>query len=364
MHSVADTVAVFDSSNRESWENWFHALPAALQDINFSYDYQMLYELNGDGSIRLFIYKEQDSIFYYPFLIRAISNSVIGDGYLDIENVYGYTGPLWSSQDSGFRERASEAFHTWCKEHKVVCEFIRFHPLLHNAIEAKKEKDISVIPLRDYVFVNLEQTENEIFDSYTSQNRNKIRKAEKNGVAIIVDQELSYFDDFVRIYTDNMKSLNAARMYFFSSPFYTQLKKLVKEKGFLILAIKDNVVLGSSVFLGEGNIVHYFLSSAIDEGKKLAVSNLMLHAGILEGRKRGMKIMHLGGGITPEESDPLLVFKKNFSSKTEKFYIGKRIFDQGTYDLLIQDWDQRFPEEAPKYKSILQRYRWEKQDLL
>lgn len=77
-----------------------------------------------------------------------------------------------------------------------------------------------------------------------------------------------------------------------------------------------------------------------------------------------MKIMHLGGGITPEESDPLLVFKKNFSSKTEKFYIGKRIFDQGTYDLLIQDWDQRFPEEAPKYKSILQRYRWEKQDLL
>ncbi|MBK6838080.1 MAG: hypothetical protein IPG90_07190 [Bacteroidetes bacterium] len=115
-------------------------------------------------------------------------------------------------------------------------------------------------------------------------------KRKKNGVAIIVDQELSYFDDFVRIYTDNMKTLNAARMYFFSAPFYAQLKKLVKEKGFLILAIKDNVVLGSSVFLGEGNIGHYFLSSAIDEGKKLAVSNLMLHAGILEGRKRGMKI--------------------------------------------------------------------------
>ena len=138
----------------------------------------------------------------------------------------------------------------------------------------------------------------------------------------------------------------------------------MKENGALILAKAGSEILGASVFLGGGRNAHYFLSSASEAGKKNAVSNLMLHSGILWARSGGMKKMHLGGGLTGDENDPLLVFKKNFSTLTEKFYIGKRIFDKVTYDILIQDWDQRFADQSSKYKSILQRYRWEKEDLL
>lgn len=364
MHSVADTVEVFDSSQRASWEEWFGFLPDALRDINYTFDYLLLYELNGDGAIRLFTYREQDAVFYYPFLIRPVKNSILGSGYQDIENVYGYTGPLWSSDEPGFQERATGAFVSWCREQKVVCEFIRFHPLLHNAEQAGKEKNITVVPLREYVYVELERSMEDIFKSYTSQNRNKIRKAEKHGVLAVRDDACEYFNEFVRIYTENMKLLKAARMYYFSPAFFQQLKKLVREKGCLVLAKKDNEILGASVFLGGGRIGHYFLSAATESGKKLAVSNLMVHAGISWSRSAGMKKLHLGGGLSPDKEDPLLVFKKNFSNLTEKFYIGKRIFDAKAYDLLVNDWDKRFADEAPKYKSILQRYRWEKEDLL
>ena len=355
---------VFDSSQKSSWDENFSALPEELKDIHYTFDYIFLYEKNGDGSIRLFVYRESDAIFYYPFLIRPIKNEVVQSGYQDIENVYGYTGPLWSSQEPGFKKRSSEAFHVWCHEQKVVCEFLRFHPLLHNAEMAMSEADIVLVPLRDYVYVELQNTTEKIFEAYTSQNRNKIRKAWKSGVTTVQDEQLDHFDDFVRIYTENMNALRAAKMYYFSPAFFDQLKRIVKENGALILAKAGAEILGASVFLGGGRNAHYFLSSATEAGKKNAVSNLMLHSGILWARSQGMKKMHLGGGLTADENDPLLVFKKNFSSLTEKFYIGKRIFDKATYDTLIHDWDQRFADQSSKYKSILQRYRWEKEDLL
>lgn len=364
MHSITETIEVFDSSQKNFWEERFHMLPPDLQDINYSYDYQFLFEKNGDGTIQLFVYREKDSMYYYPFLIRPVVSPVLDAGHQDIENVYGYTGPLYSTREPGFPERANEAFTSWCKEQKVVCEFIRFHPLLHNAEQVLKDSGISVVPLRDYVVVDLNQSVHNIESNYTSQNRNKIRKAEKNGVQCQIDSDGKYFNDFVEIYLENMKALHAARMYYFSTAFFNQLKVLVQKNGCLVLAQKDGKTIGASIFLAGGKIGHYFLSSATEEGKKLAVSNLMLHHGIVWGKENGMTKMHLGGGLTADAQDPLLVFKKNFSALTEKFYIGKRIFDKESYEMLIQDWDRRFPDEAPKYKSILQRYRWNKEDLL
>lgn len=96
----------------------------------------------------------------------------------------------------------------------------------------------------------------------------------------------------------------------------------------------------------------------------MAAGNLLLHHGIKWSQQNGMKMLHLGGGVSEDENDPLLIFKRNFSTKTKKFYIGKRIHDQSAYSSLVAEWDQRFSEEAAKYKNILQRYRWTGADLV
>ena len=80
-------------------------------------------------------------------------------------------------------------------------------------------------------------------------------------------------------------------------------------------------------------------------------------------RSQGAEQMHIGGGVTAELNDPLLSFKKSFSKKTVKFYIGKRIHNASAYEEIVAAWDKENPEYSMKYKSILQRYRLTKEEL-
>ena len=152
-------------------------------------------------------------------------------------------------------------------------------------------------------------------------------------------------------------------MYFFTSAFYDGLKDLTIKNGILINAIIDGETVGSTVFLKGSKFGHYFLSSANEKGKTNAVSNLMLHHGILWAKKNELAMIHLGGGVSADENDPLLVFKKNFSEETRKFFIGKRIHNKKTYETIVGEWDKKFPVGAMKYKSILQRYRFKEGDV-
>ncbi len=360
---MSGNVTVLDSSNHSAWESAYLQLPDSIRDINFSFSYHRLFEKNGDGEMRLFIYSMGESVFFYPFLIRPVLNACIDKGFRDIETVYGYTGPVSTDMNPDFLVPAMIAFKQWCLEQKVVCEFIRFHPVLENHSVAIADPELRVQAIRDYVLVDLAKNAAVIWNDYSAPNRNKIRKAEKSG--LIVEQHFSEsnFHDFVSIYLDNMKSLRASRMYFFSDKFFDGLGELIRDKGSLLVARNGNKSVGAAAFLHDGKVSHYFLAAASPEGKKLAAGNILLHKGILLCREKDADYLHLGGGMSQDVNDPLLIFKKNFSKLTRKFYIGKRIHNKPVYGKLIDDWDLRFPEAAPKYSPILQRYRYSREDL-
>lgn len=348
---------ILSSVSKTEWDHFFQKLPVQLRDINFTYDYHHVYKKNGDGEMLLFIFSDSDNIFYYPFFKKEIFLNGRFTGYYDVETVYGYSGPVSGSADRSFIATADEALREYFLEEKVICEFIRFHPLVNNHETGKMMQNISVIPLRDYVTVDTSLTQDQILSGYTSQNRNKIRKAEAAGVSIVEDVHLEHFDNFKNIYLENMRRLNAAPMYFFSDEFFIELKKLLKLSGRLIHAKSGNEILGSTAFLAMESYAHYFLSSATEEGRKMGVSNLMLNNGILDANKKGYVRMHLGGGVTGMENDPLLVFKKNFSKTLVKFYIGKRVHNIEKYSEIVAEWDSTHPVEAITHKSVLQRYR-------
>jgi len=295
--------------------------------------------------------------------MRPILNDCIDKGYRDIETVYGYTGPVSTDMNPTFLESAMIAFKQWCSEQKVVCEFIRFHPVLANHSIATADPELRIQALRDYVIVDLSKSAPVIWNEYSAPNRNKIRKAEKSGLIVEQGYSDSNYNDFVSIYLANMRSLGASRMYYFSEMFFKGLGGMIRENGSLLLARKDNVSLGAAAFLHDGSVSHYFLAAASPEGKKLAAGNILLHKGILLCREKGADFLHLGGGMSPDVNDPLLLFKKNFSNLTRKFYIGKRIHNKPVYKKLVDDWDLRFPEAVSKYGSILQRYRYSREDL-
>jgi len=364
MTSSSARVEVLNSSHQKRWDEAFASLPSDLRDINFAYVYNRLYELNGEGELQLFLYSEEDELYFYPFLLKTIKHKLSDEVYRDIETVYGYSGPLSGSSDPSFIERAMHAFKRYCEEQNVVCEFIRFHPIIKNHKLNPVDPNLKIVPLRDYVYVDLTNDEQVIWDEYSSQNRNKIRKAEKLGVKVLAGINESTYKEFVQMYLENMRQVNAAPMYLFSDIFFSELSKIVQSDGVFFEAQHEGKTIGAAVFLGGTAIGHYFLAAASSEGKKLAAGNLLLHHGIKWAKQNGMKKLHLGGGVSEDLNDPLLVFKKNFSHQMEKFYIGKRVHNDEVYNALVTDWDLRFPEDAGKYKNILQRYRWTKKDIV
>lgn len=355
-------VDVIGTTDASGWESVLAAFPSHLQDIHFTARYHRMYEANGDGTAMLFVYREADETYAYPFLCRPVPSGLIDGDYFDIESAYGYGGPLSTTTDPSFLHAADQAFRNFTRERSIVTEFVRFHPLIGNHGFVAGDSGLKVVHLRDYVAVNLRVPETELLAGYTSQNRNKIRKAEKSGVVITQDMTMSRFDEFIRIYIDNMRQLGASSLYFFSEDYFAGLRELLKTDGMLYFADGTSGCLGAAAFLHNNTWAHYFLSSATPEGKKLAAGNALLHAGIIACRQRGCATMHLGGGLTGTEDDALLVFKRNFSSMRVPYYIGKRIHLDGVYQRIMESWDRNHPGYSQQYSSILQRYRWKSGD--
>lgn len=353
---------IIASSDAEEWDRAIAQLPIESQDIHLMARYHQLYERNGDGDARLFVFESGGQNFLLPFLLRPVPQTLAPGGFFDIESAYGYAGPVSSSMDSEFLKNADMAFLDYCREKKVVTEFVRYHPLLGNHCFVVEGQALQLIHLRDYVAVDLRVDSESRWQEYTPQNRNKIRKAERAGYRIHHDQTAEKFEEFIRIYLENMQQLRAARQYYFSPAYFESLRLLVLSDGVLLLVMKENRVEGAAVFLGYGRYAHYFLSSVTPEGRRNGVGNLLLHEGINWAAEKKYEVMHLGGGLTADSNDPLLVFKQNFSRKTLPFYIGKRIHDNGVYQQLITSWESLYPAAKGKYSAILQRYRWTKED--
>ena len=210
---------------------------------------------------------------------------------------YGYSGPLSSTTDHGFLAAADKAFREYCSTESVVCEFIRYHPLLNNHIFAGGFIGMQNLQLREYVTVRIEAEEELQLKTYSPQNRNKLRKAVASGVKITRDEQLQRFDQFVAVYLENMRLLSAAPLYFFSAEYFEALRELVRTDGFLLMADDERGCLGATVFLVSGRYAHYFLASSTAEGKKVAAGNLLLHEGINQCRLAGSSLLHLGGGV-------------------------------------------------------------------
>jgi GNAT superfamily N-acetyltransferase len=354
---------VIPAADPKAWDAVLDRFPPHLNDIHLTARYHHLYERNGDGQARLFAFQDAGEWYCTPFLIRPVDPFLAGEGIQDIETAYGYAGPVSTTEDAGFLASADEAFREFCRQEMVVTEFVRFHPLMQNQRFIPPSAGMQVVRLRDYVTVDLSAGTGQRMERYTPQNRNKLRKAEKADIHIVEDPTVAHFSTFVDIYLENMRQLGAARMYYFSESYFHELRELVRKDGVLLLALGPSGVHGAAVFLLHGPWSHYFLSSVTSEGRQLGVGNLLLHEGINWAADRGAKVMHLGGGLTADPEDPLLSFKMNFSRDTVPFHIGKRIHDADKYRAIIEAWEYRHGVSEGSFGSILQRYRWNEEDL-
>lgn len=341
-------IRIFTIAEAQEWDAIVRSF--AEYDVYYLSGYVKAFEIHGDGDPELLYYESEGLRAIYVYMKRRIA-----DGLYDAVTPYGYGGVLFDGELSAEAlETFREAFEQQMQEANIVCNFVRYHPVLANAIPMKGIS--KVIDLGKTVAMDLESPE-VIWSNIHSKNRNMIRKAEKNGIEILHGQGMELMDQFIDIYNATMQKDNAEEYYYFKRPFYESIDRDLKDNYEMFYAMYEGRPIAMSIMIFANGRLNYHLSGSDIEYRNLAPSNLLLYQAALWGCEQGMKTFHLGGGVGSGE-DNLFKFKIAFNKNSDyQFSIGKQVFDHNQYRKLVElrhFFDPAFTGESgffPLYRS-------------
>lgn len=299
-------------------------------DVYYLSGYVKAFALHGDGEPVLLIYESDGMRAMYVFMKRA----TYIDGYYDIITPYGYGGVVFDGDinASNLCSFKSE-FEKYMRSSNIVSNFVRYHPVLKNSMAAKAI--FNVVDIGKTVMVDL-ASEDLMWTNFTRQNRNKIRKAEKNGVEIFHSKDASLFDDFRIIYDLTMDRDNASGYYYFGEDFYRSIHRDLHDNYEMFYAVYQDKIIAMSIILFANEYMHYHLSGSLVEYRHLAPVNLLLYKVAVWGHESGYKYFHLGGGLGAGEDD-LYKFKAAFNKIGDVvFSVGKEIYDDNLYERMVE----------------------------
>ncbi len=342
-------IEIIRNDNRNAWDTIVKGFNN--YDIYYLNGYVKAFQIHGDGVPQLLYYEENGLRAIYVYMKRKTSI----DGYYDSITPYGYGGVLFDGDTCEENLQTFwKAFVARMREEGIVDNFVRYHPVLANAVPMKS---ISiVIDLGKTVAMDLSSPD-VIWSNITSKNRNMIRKAEKNGIEIHHGKGLELLHDFKYIYDLTMEKDHAEEYYFFSDAFYESIHRDLYDNYEMFYAVKDGQIISIAIMLFANGRLNYHLSGSLTEFRNLAPSNLLLYKAALWGCEQGFKTFHLGGGVGSGE-DNLYKFKTAFNRNSDyQFSIGKEIFDQEKYNELVSfraNADMNFNKDSsffPLYRS-------------
>jgi len=334
----------------KTWNDLLDKFEETQKDIYFYEEYVKIYEDNESKAFCV-VCEEDGSILLMPFLRRQI-----GD-YFDFETAYGYGGPIFNTEDTVWIHHALNKMHDFLQKENYVCGFVRFHPLLENAIQCKNS--FPVIFDRSTVFIDTTMESEEIWTKQiSSKNRNMIRKAEKNSLTYKAEYDFRSINEFIELYNATMTRLHANKFYFFDKTYYGQFMNHFMGKAFLGTVRREDKLICAAIFMYSDLYGHYHLEGSDHNYSCLGANNLLLWKTAQEMHNHNVKKFHLGGGYDSSENNSLLKFKKTFSSNLSEFYIGRMIFNQEKYDKLKSKWIKKNPDKAEQYKNLLLCYRY------
>lgn len=327
---------MFEVYTLEQEEQWDYIVRSFKNyDVYWLSGYVKAFRIHGDGEPLLFYYERDLTRGINVVMKRDVAKDKQFEGkipeaqYFDFASPYGYGG--WIIEG----EKTEELFRTyeiWTQKNGVICEFVRFHPMIKNYEKCREFYD--VIQLGEVVHMDLVDSD-KIWKNITSKNRNMIRKAIKNDVKVYNGRFTKIYETFRRIYNATMDRDTAEKYYYFAPEFYQSVLEDLPQNAQVFWAEKDGKVISASIIIGANGYLDYHLSGSLREYGSLAPTNLLLYKVALWGCANGYRSLYLGGGVGSSE-DNLFKFKRAFyKGDLNHFYIGKKIFNQKKYEKLI-----------------------------
>ena len=325
--------SVFSLEQSEQWDATIRSFKE--YDVYWLSGYVKAFQIHGDGEPLLFFYDDGLVRGINVVMKRDISKDnhfkgILEEGkYYDFSTPYGYGGWIVEGEDT--KELFAE-YSRWLQNNDIVSEFVRFHPMLNNHKYCVPFYD--VVQLGEVVHMDLESPEI-IWDNITSKNRNVIRKAIKNDIKVYNGRFPEIFKKFRVMYNLTMDKDNADKYYYFGEKVYDSLLEDLPYNAQVFWAEKEGTVIAASIMLATNGRMNYHLSGSLREYSMFAPGNLILYKAALWGCANRCKTLYLGGGVGSGE-DGLFKYKRSFyKGDLNHFYIGKKIYNQKKYDVLI-----------------------------
>lgn len=336
-------------------EKWMSRLGRFdCHDVYHLPGYHRAYETGGEARAVAFHVEIGGDSLFHPLMIRPIrrvGTAPVSEDWNDAESVYGYSGPLATTNDQQFLAEAWAAFDDWCRGEAIVSEFIRYNPLIKNHVFAAPGSRTWLD--RQTVVLRLDQGEEALWRGYAGEHRTSIRKAQKSGVTCEQRELGEALPAFIEIYRETMRGLGADDFYLFSEEHYASLAEGLGNGLVLFMARHEGRDIAGALFLVHGDRLHYHLAGNSQEHRHLAGSNLLIHSAGLWGMARGLTRIHLGGGRSAAPDDSLLGFKARFSRERCDFHLGTRVLDESAYDWLLACWlEQSTYDTTPDYNQL------------
>lgn len=271
-----------------------------------------------------YLIEHGDFFFYLGGYITSVGE------IMDFETPRGYGGVLTNISDQNMLAVLRDECEMTFFKKGVLCAFIRNIPLFDNHLQLGLES------WRDRETIAIDLSVTDLLQSYKTRTRTAIRKAQKNLVTIREAQSPNDWRDFAELYQRRMHQLCADSEYLYSLDYFLSLADY--ESAHLYLAERDGELLAGCIILRQSNISEYHLSASTQSGMKYAATQACVHFSAEDSQSTGTKYMHLGGGLTDEDNDPLLFFKQGFSNCRFSFYISRWIFNQDSYCALKDEY--------------------------
>lgn len=320
----------------------------SLNDIYCNKDYISLYLKDGD-EIFTFSYTQNENLFFNISIkkkIERINNVKVDDGFFDLESAYGYGGFYTNTNDASFIQEALDKYREKCLDEKIIAEFFRFNVFNDFAALHKNKFDMCRYD-RDTVYIDLNKTYDEIYNSYKTNLRRNIKKANQNNLKFHkFEEKTKYADKFFELYTKTMLRNEADEFYFFSIEYF---KRILGFKETLLYAVShEDKIINMVILLSSDDKIYYHLGATDPDFYNLN-TNHFIFDNIVKNYVNSKKILYLGGGTSGLKDDPLFRFKQQFSSDLMPFYICGNVYNRDVYKKYNEIWLDQSKQDCERF---------------
>lgn len=303
----------------------------AVDDPGYSMDYAELFEQKEDGIAETFTFENEKGRVDHVYIKRTIPINTVEGTYFDITTPYGYGGPVivYGEDTDGLLKDYYASFREYCREHRIVSEFVRFHLFESREVREQYYGEVSLIgshitkPLSGPLKLNM-----------SSDVQRCLKKADKMGMTIHVDATGDKVSDFLDIYYDMLNRNQASSYYRFNRTFFDEMHKKFSGRFVYVSAEFDGKVISSRLaiygkrygfgFLG-GTLKDYFYTQATTVVDYHVLNYL---------KSQNCSYFSFGGGINGK--DGIYNYKRKFNKMGDHpFYVGRTIHLPEIYDELV-----------------------------